>query len=182
MAKRITVLHVSRAIQKLEEALLAGSMLVIAALTVLNVASRSLLGSSLAFAEEISQFLIVVVVFVGLSYAAAKGRHIRMTAIFDQLPRRARKRLMIVIAFTTAVLMFSLASFSARYLVTMVALETRSPVLQTPLWAVYLVAPIGFTLAGVQYCLTVVRNLKRPGVWLSFDTQDGYDEPTQAAV
>jgi len=182
MAKRLTVLRVSRAIQRLEEVILSEAMLVIAALTVLNVVSRSVFDHSLAFAEELSQFLIVAVVFVGLSYAAARGRHIRMTAIYDQLPEAVRKRLMLFIAFTTAVLMFALASFSIRYIVTVEDLETASPVLQAPLWAVYLVAPVGFVLSGVQYCLTVVRNLKRPGVWLSFEVQDGYEDVPQGTV
>ena len=70
-----------------EEAILSGGILVIAFLTIANVFCRTFLGFSLAFAEEVSQFLIILVTFVGLSYGAAQGRHIRMTALYDELPR-----------------------------------------------------------------------------------------------
>ena len=66
-----------------EEFILSGGILVIAALTIANVFCRTFFGFSLAFAEEVSQFLIVLITFVGLSYGASQGRHIRMTAIYD---------------------------------------------------------------------------------------------------
>ena len=44
-----------------EEFILSGGILVIAALTIANVFCRTFFGFSLAFAEEVSQFLIVLI-------------------------------------------------------------------------------------------------------------------------
>lgn len=163
-------------IRRVEAWLLAGSMLVIAGFTILNVFTRTLFGVSLAFAEELSRFFIILTTFVGLSYAAGRGRHIRMTALYDQLSPRARKALMVVIAGSTAVLLFALAGFSLTYVETVHALGTVSPALRLPLWLVYLAAPLGLTLGGVQFVLTVVRNLTTPGVHLSWDQKDEYED------
>ncbi|MEC7525681.1 MAG: TRAP transporter small permease [Myxococcota bacterium] len=167
----------SKAVTKLEELCLAWGILGIAALTIGNVIARTFFGTSLAFAEEISQFLIVFVTFLGIGYAAGKGRHIRMTAVYDQLAEPRRKALTILISATTSALLFYLAYLATRYaLGTMRTLGSVSPALRVPLWVVYLAAPLGFALGGVQYALALVKNLTTEGVWLSWETEDRYDE------
>lgn len=169
--------EISKWITKLEELCLAWGILGIAALTIGNVIARTLFGTSLVFAEEISQFLIVFVTFLGIGYAAGQGRHIRMTALYDQLPERPRKALAVMIAATTSALLFYLSYLAVRYaLDTVRELESVSPALRVPLWIVYLAAPLGFVLGGLQYALAVVKNLTTKGVWLSWERDDGYDE------
>lgn len=164
-----------RALRMAEEWLIGAAVLAVAALTIANVACRSLLGFSLASAEEISRFLIIAITFLGIGYAAGRGRHIRMTALYDQLGHKPRKALMILIAATTGVLMLMLAWYAAGYVATVKQLGTKSPVLQVPLSLVYAIAPIGLLLAAVQYGLTVFRNLTARDVYLSFDQKDEYE-------
>ena len=138
--------------------------------------ARSFLGTSLASTEELCQFLIVLVTFVGLSYGAGKGRHIRMTALYDTLGGRARKGMMVFIAGSTAVLLFYLAWLALDYVLVVRRLGSVSPVLQVPLYLVYLMAPAGLVLAAIQYVLTVIRNLHEAEVYLSYDSKDEYQE------
>lgn len=171
------VIQISRTLQRIEEFLLATSVLGIAALTITNVISRSLLNVSLAFAEELAQFLIILVCFVGLSYAASKGRHIRMTAIYDNLPRPARKVFMTVITAVTALIMACLTVYSAWYVLAVYQLGGIFPALRVPFYLVYLSAPLGFALAAIQYALAAVRNLTSRDVYLSFEHKDEYEQP-----
>lgn len=172
-----------RAVTKLEEVCLAWGMIGIAALTIGNVVARSLFDTSLVFAEEISQFLIVFVTFVGLGYGASQGRHIRMTALYDQLSARWRKALMVHIALTTSALMFYLTYLSVDYVLgTVKVLGTVSPALQVPLWMVYLSAPFGFFLCGIQYAMTFAKNLMAEDVWVSFEKRDEYEELPPAEI
>jgi TRAP-type C4-dicarboxylate transport system permease small subunit len=136
------------------------------------------LGFSLAFAEELSQFLIIAVTFVGLSYAAGRGRHIRMTALCDQLPRRWRRRLMILISASTCLLLLVLAGFALHYVGTVCFLGTVSPVLQVPLFLIYAIVPVGLLLAAMQYALTAWRNATSGDVYLSYDRRDEYEPVT----
>jgi TRAP-type C4-dicarboxylate transport system permease small subunit len=145
-------------VTRLEEACLAGGIAGIAALTIANVLGRTLFGTSLAFAEEVSGFLIVFVTFLGIGYAAARRRHIRMTVLSELLPENASRRLDRVVAMTTAALLFVLTYLGLSYaLGTMRTLGSVSPVLGVPLWIVFLSAPLGFFLGGVQYLLIALR-------------------------
>lgn len=171
------IIRVVTTVKHIEAFLLSSMILLIAGLTIANIGSRTLTGTSLTFTEELSQFLIIGVTFVGLSYAAGRGRHIRMTALYDQLSERNRKLLMISIATLTSLLMFTLAGYSLRYIATVRFLQSVSPVLQVPLHLVYLVVPLGLILAAIQYGLTVARNCISDGVYLSFDVKDEYEQP-----
>jgi len=169
--------QIFRVIQRVEEVLLATAILAIAGLTIVNVISRSVFGASLASTEELCQFLIVLVTFVGLSYGAGKGRHIRMTALYDQFGEENRKRMMVVIAGSTAILLLYLAWLALDYVLVVRRLGSVSPVLQVPLYLVYLTAPVGLVLAGTQYLFATLQNIRRKGVYLSYDTKDEYLEP-----
>lgn len=160
-------------LRHVEVALLAGGILLIALATIANVLARIFAGISLASTEELSRFAILFVTFVGLSHGASRGRHIRMTALYDQCGPRTRKGLTIFGAAVTGALCFTLTGYAIAYLETVYTLGTASPVLSLPLWMGYLAAPIGLALAGVQCLLTIGRNVTTPGIWLSVDTPAG---------
>lgn len=164
-----------RAIQWVEEAILSCSVLAVAILTIANVLSRSLLNTSLAATEELCQFLMVIITFVGLSYAVSRARHIRMTALYDVFGYRTRQTLAVIICGTSAILMFFLAYLAFRYAMVVRTLGSVSPALQVPLYMIYLTAPLGLALAGTRYAFTMVRNLMEPGLYLSFTIRDPHE-------
>jgi C4-dicarboxylate transporter DctQ subunit len=81
---------VDNGIARFEAFVLAFGVLLMAANSIANVVGRFVFAQSIYFTEELNQFLIVLVTFVGLGYAARKGRHIRMSAVYDQLSDRQR--------------------------------------------------------------------------------------------
>jgi TRAP-type C4-dicarboxylate transport system permease small subunit len=176
MAARNPASLLFAAIGRIEEVCLAGGILLIAGLTIANVIARTATGNSLVYAEELSQFAMIAVTFIGASYAASRGRHIRMTAIYDNLSEARQKALMLAITATTAALLAVLTYYSIAYAMTVRALGTISPALQVQFWIVYLAAPIGLGLGAVQYALAFYRNLTSDGVWLSYDQPDEYEE------
>jgi C4-dicarboxylate transporter DctQ subunit len=95
-------------ISRVESFALAAGVLLMAANTVANVIGRFIFQNSIFFTEELNRIIIVLITFAGVSYAARQGRHIRMSAIFDSLPVKPRKLLMIVIALVTSLAMFAL--------------------------------------------------------------------------
>ncbi|MDZ7645552.1 MAG: TRAP transporter small permease [Woeseiaceae bacterium] len=161
-------------ITAIEKWSLAAGVLGMTAVSVANVFMRNVLGESLVFADEVNQALIILVTFIGVGYAAREGRHIRMTAIYDQLGLRARKTMMIIIATVTALLLFALAAWSTSYVAHVQRVSQVTPALGIPLYLVYLVAPVGLTLGGIQYLMTAVRNLVADEVYVSFDRKDEY--------
>lgn len=76
---------------RIEEALVAAAMAAIALITAANVALRYMTDVSIAFTEEYSVALMVVVALLGTSLAMAGGRHIRIGYLVDRLPPRLRR-------------------------------------------------------------------------------------------
>ncbi len=163
-------------IARLESVLLASGVLLMAANTIANVVGRYVFQSSLFFTEELNRVLIVVITFAGISYAARQGRHIRMSAIYDALPARARKALMVLISVTTAIFMFGLAWYSWQYMMTQAGRGRVLPALQIPVWTTLLIVPLGFFMTGLQYALTAVKNLIEKEIYLSTVVLDGYGD------
>jgi len=117
---------------------------------------------------------IVVVTFAGLSYAARNGRHIRMSAIYDVMPVKIRKALMIGMTAVTSAFMFFLSFYSYSYIVEVYQSGRILPALGLPVFYIYLWVPIGFVVTGLQYAFTVVKNLTQSDIYLSTSVKDGY--------
>jgi TRAP-type C4-dicarboxylate transport system permease small subunit len=98
-----------------ERCIVIAAILFMAAVSVINVMLRNLTGSSLLFANDLTQLLLVVVTFMGLGLGARHARHIRVSAIHDLLPGRAQKILLVSISLITAGLMFALAGWALDY-------------------------------------------------------------------
>jgi C4-dicarboxylate transporter, DctQ subunit len=167
---------IDKGIARFEAFVLAFGVLLMAANSIANVIGRFVFARSLYFSEELNQFLIVLVTFVGLGYAARKGRHIRMSAVYDQLSDRQRKAMMILIAGVTAVAMFVLAYYSFMYVIRVATLGKVTPSLQIPLYLTYFWVPLGFIITGIQYLMTVVKNLQSDDIYISYEQIDTYEE------
>lgn len=170
------------AIARIEAILLAIGVLLMALNTMANVVMRYVLGQSLFFSEELNQALIILITFAGISYAARHGRHIRMSAIFDALPPKPRKALMVLIAAVTAAAMFLLTWYSVEYVMNQASRGRLLPALQIPVWYIIIWAPLGFFLTGLQYSLTALKNLLQKDIWLSTSTLEGYDDTGEEEV
>ncbi|ERJ20248.1 tripartite ATP-independent periplasmic transporter DctQ protein [Salinisphaera shabanensis E1L3A] len=160
----------------LERVVVAGSVLIMAGLMSAHVVGNLLFDRGIPGTYEVTEMLIVVMTFVGVGYAARCARHISMSAIYDQLSGWARKAMLIVICLGTGALMFYFAYKSAQYDITLYERGRASSSLGVPLWMVNLALPIGFTLAGVQYLLTIVRNLISDDIYRSFNEKEEYSD------
>lgn len=166
--------RLDRMIGAFERAVLTISVLGMAAVAIVNVLSRNILGESLSFAEEVMQILLVLVTFVGIGYGVRHARHIRMSALYDQLRGRVRKAALVTIDLGTAALLVVLAWYGVDYVWSVYQTGNVSPALRLPLYLVYLWVPVGFLLGALQYVLTAWRNLTTPGIWRSLREEEAY--------
>nr|WP_321248884.1 TRAP transporter small permease [uncultured Ruegeria sp.] len=171
-------------IGRIEVCILGWGIILMAVNTIANVFGRYVFNQSIYFSEELNEFLIVIVTFMGLGYATRKGIHIRMSAIYDALPIKLRKALMVVIAATTAVVMAVLAWYALEYVQKVASRGRITPALQLPLYLTYVWVVIGLALASFQYLLTAIRNLNfaEEEVYVSYLEIDSYEDPETAAA
>jgi C4-dicarboxylate transporter DctQ subunit len=159
-------------ISRLEEFIMATGIILMAINTIVNVISRYIFNHSIIFAEELNSTFILLVTFAGLGYAARHGRHIRMSAIYDHMPDKARKILMTVIVAVTALFMFLLAYYAIQYIYHVYSKGRIMPALGIPVYITYLWVPVGFFITGVQYALTTVKNIREKDIYLSTNLKE----------
>lgn len=141
-----------------------------AAVTVANVLLRNIAGSSLQFADDVSQILLVVVTFMGIGIAARHARHIRVSAIHDLLPEKAQKALLVFVSLSTAALLFLMAGYGWAY-----AESTRrscrilpEALAAVPLWAGIIAVVVTLVVSGQIIRLAIEggeRFLASAGPW-----------------
>lgn len=171
-------------IDRAEAFILAWGVIIMAINTIANVFGRYVFSQSIYFTEELNEFLIIIITFMGLGYVTRKGRHIRMSAFYDLLPVRAKKLMMVLIASLTAVVMFILAWYAFEYVAKIARRGRVTPALQVPLYMTYVWVVFGFALTGIQYVLTMVKNLNLADedVYISYTTVDQYEDPEVSEV
>ncbi len=152
--------------------------------SIANVIGRYVFSQSLYFSEELNEFFMIIITFFGLGYVTRQGRHIRMSAIYDNLPNRARKVLMIAISAATAVVMLVLAYYAYQYIAKVYIRGKITPALSVPVWLTYIWVVAGFSITGIQYLLTAARNLDLSDetVYLSYTKVDSYENEELAEL
>ncbi|MDH3695084.1 MAG: TRAP transporter small permease [Gammaproteobacteria bacterium] len=163
---------VDNVIARLEEVIMAVGVILMAINTVTNVISRFVFNHSIIFAEELNSIFILLVTFAGIGYAARHGRHIRMSAIYDAMPQHIRKVLMMIITAVTAACMLFLAWYAVEYILNLYSKGRVYPGLGIPVYISYVWVPVGFLVTGIQYALTLVKNIQEKDIYLSTNLQE----------
>ncbi len=159
----------------LEVSILVTCVAALAVLLIANVFARTFF-SSLYFAEEISRFLVMLITFTGVSYGVRKARHIRMGAFLDAMPPKMEKTFIMIICLISAVVMGIMCIASWEYLTNAMAKGHMTPALRVPKWTFYVIMPIGFGLAAIQYFRTIIKNFTELDPWQSPDQQSEYED------
>jgi C4-dicarboxylate transporter, DctQ subunit len=156
----------------LEKFILKWAIIVISVMTFGNVVYRMITGSSWHFAAEISRLSVIVASFIGISYAARKGRHISMSAFFDLSPRPVKKTLAIIIPFVTAIVLFAVGYFATLYVYGIYETGRTTAALQFPFWLMVAAIPIGCFLGGLQFLRNMWMNIIHKEIYLAQDKKD----------
>lgn len=147
----------------------------LASLLIVNFVARNLF-TSIYFAEELTEFLVIFTTFVGLSYGVRRGRHIRMGAFLEWMSPSVEKVFIIFISLVSAGVMFFMAHASYDYLVNAINRAHETPALRLPVWIFYVIIPIGFLMAGIQYIRTIIKNITEKETWMSPEQQSEYEQ------
>ena len=140
------------ALSHIEETLIG--MLLMAASFVLfaNVVARYGFNESFPWAEELTRYAIVWMVFVGGSVAARKGIHIGVDLLARSLAGRPVQRYVIA---AVNLLCVAFGVFLVVYGGSLVAQAHQfgqvTPALQVPLWTVQLAVPVGGALMTLRF-------------------------------
>jgi len=126
------------------QAVIVTMMSIMVALVFTNVVTRYLFNNSIIWAEELSQYLMVWIAFLGAGLALREGRHVAVEMLQDKLPQRFRRNVRGVVAILMAAMFLTVAILGFRF--AHFAMEQETPVMNISLAIPYLCVPIGALL------------------------------------
>jgi TRAP-type C4-dicarboxylate transport system permease small subunit len=121
--------------------------------------TRYVLNDSAAWTEEIARYLLIAMVFVGVSAVVRTGRHIHVDFLYRLLPRKAGRVL------ATAIDVVRVAFFGAATVLTFEMMgrmgNYRMTIIDLPMNLVYGVCMFGFACATLRSVQVAVVNWRR---------------------
>lgn len=145
----------------LEEIFLIPSLMFSVALIFLQVIMRYVVGSSLTWSEELARYIYIWQTWIGVSYAARNGSHLRITMIRDRLPPKAQQ----ILELFVVLVWIGFAVFVIVQGITAVETITRfgqvSSALQIPMQICYFSIPVGMTLMIARLIERTIKSFIR---------------------
>ena len=126
-----------------------------------QVFGRYLFNYSISWTEETAKFAQIWVIFIGAGIAMRRGWHVAVDVLPSMLPLGPARAVSVVVAagclgFLGLVVLGSLPLIELGWM-----FET-SPVLQAPMWIIYLCIPIGAIYFAIEIVLSVIDRWDRP--------------------
>jgi C4-dicarboxylate transporter DctQ subunit len=159
---RAAYARADRALGWAENAFIGGALAFTSGLLFANVVLRYVFRAPIPWAEEVSIYLIVWIVFVGGSVAVRTRGHIAIDLLPLMLSPANRRRLAIAVAIVMLVFFAVFFHYSGVHTLRIRAGGQVMPVLQAPMWLTYLAMPVGSFLMGLRTAQALVRLLGRP--------------------
>lgn len=126
----------------------------------LQVIMRKVFNDSLSWSEELARYCFIWLVYIGISYAVKKMRHIKIDLLYGQLNPKFQR---ILRFFSNTVF----AMFSLFILVNGINLSIKffelgqiSPALHIPAGVIYLAAPVGLGFALIRLVQNMILDVR----------------------
>jgi TRAP-type C4-dicarboxylate transport system permease small subunit len=135
-------------------------ILLMTLLITIDVIGRTLFAKSTLVADELSGYMMVAIVFLGLAHTLKADKHITVEIITSRLPDEKRQKLEVIVFILSAAFMAWL-TWSTWYPVVK-NLHTQSITsLHAPMWIPYLLVPVGSAMLTLAFLIEAVRKMKR---------------------
>lgn len=158
----------------LEITFVGGALVFASVLLFVNVVLRYVFLMPISWAEEVSLYLMVWIVFVGASVAVRTRGHIAIDLLPLVLSPDNKRRLAVAIAVVMLVFLAVFGWYSGQHTLRVFSSGQVTPVMQAPMWLTYLAMPFGSALMFLRTCQLLWRLLRQQPSDLSFamDLQD----------
>lgn len=146
----------------LEEIFLIPSLIFSVGLIFVQVVMRYIFNNSISWSEELARYIYIWQTWIGVSYAARNGTHLRISMIKDRLPKNGQKVLelfvtAIWIAFAIFIIYQGIVSVK-----TIAGFGQMSSALQIPMQFCYAAIPVGMILMCLRLVEQTIRSFRKP--------------------
>jgi TRAP-type C4-dicarboxylate transport system permease small subunit len=137
------------AIMRVMRAVIAVLLVISVLLNFSNVIGRKFLSSPIVGAEEVMNFLMVAVVFLGAGVVAYDGTHINMEILIDRFPPRLRDSFRALAQIAAIAIVVILVTLGVPIVEHLAQFDERSQAANVPLYIPQAMVPIGLTLLAI---------------------------------
>lgn len=124
---------------------------VMATLVFANVVARYLFNYSLIWVEELTQYQMIWIAYLGAGLALREGRHVAVDLFEQALPPRLRRSLRAALGLAMVAFLAALAFLGVR--IAQFTWDQETPVLNIPAGVPYLGVPIGAAMCALHLVL-----------------------------
>ena len=142
----------------LEEYVLVYSLMVSVALVFVQVVMRRVFNNSLSWSEELARYLYVWQTWLGVSYAARNGTHLRITMLKDRLPPQAQQILEILVVLVWMGFGIFVIYQGMGVVNTIASFGQKSSALKIPMQFCYMSIPVGMFLMCIRIVERTVKD------------------------
>jgi TRAP-type C4-dicarboxylate transport system permease small subunit len=138
----------------------SAALLFMTLLITVDVLGRSL-GTPTQVAHELSGYMMIGVVFLGLAYTQRQGKHIKIVLITNLVSKRKRQQMEIVTLAVAAVCIGGLAWYTLMPVMSNYTKNITSlTFLHVPLWIPYLLVPLGLFMLAIELTVETIKKIK----------------------
>jgi len=143
-----------------ESTILIITLLLMSVFVGLQVFMRYAMQASLSWSEEISRYLFIYLINIGISYGVKQDRHVSINAFVNIFSAKTRNIFLII--SDSLFLIFSLIVVIHGVEVSRIICNfgQKSPAVGLPMWIVYVGTPLGFSLVSIRLIQRLVGRIR----------------------
>lgn len=126
----------------------------------LQVLFRFVIKLPLAWTEEMSRYIFILLVYVGASAAALDGKHVRVELIDSILPPKAAKGLSILVQILCALISLVITFNIKDLIVNSMRAHQQSAALRLPMAAMYIMVGAMFAVIALRFLQATWKTLR----------------------
>jgi len=131
-------------------------------MTVLDVIMRRFFSMPFAFSFEVTQLMLIVIVFCSIPYSTSKMRHVSIEVLVNTFPKKLNRRIAIAGDFFCVAVLALICWQAFEKGFRTYNIGTMTGELETPLYPFYFFVSFGAALACLSLLVKTILTLKEP--------------------
>lgn len=146
---------------KLEEYLLCGSLVFTTLVIFAQIIMRSVINDSLTWSEELTRYVFIWQIWMGVSIAQRDKQHIKVELLFSFVKNEKAKSVIDIVSTTIWVAFSAFLLVNGTQLVQqMIERGQRSGAMRLPMYIVYVVLPLSAFVLCLRLAAQIVEDVK----------------------
>ena len=141
-----------RILQKVEDSVLIGLLLLMVFIAVFQIFARNLFDSGIRFGDELIRVLVLWISLMGAMVASRNNSHVNIDLISRYLPSHIKKISTILVGIFTSFICAVMSWFSFNF-VMMEKLDNVIAFAGIPVWVCQSIIPVSFAVISFRYLL-----------------------------